>query len=245
MRLLGLDLETTGFLTDKDRITELGIVLWDAPNKTPLYMRGDFLHAADYPKQSDEVIRVTGITDAMLLEFGKPPREILLALESFVAAHRVDFLVGHNSENFDRPLLMDELTRHEVEAPVLRALPWIDSRTDLPFASEPDSRKLKHLAGDHGFLNPFAHRAVFDVLTMLKVLGHYDLQAILEYQKIPFITVRALVTFDEKQLAKDQRFSWEKLGERSYPKMWVKRIKADKLAQEEIACKAFKIARIE
>lgn len=245
MRLLGLDLETTGFLTDKDRITELGTVLWDAERKLPIHMRGDFLYAPDYPKQSDEVIRVTGITDEMLLEFGQEPRGVLMALESYVAAHRVDYLVGHNSENFDKPLLMAELTRHAVEAPVLRALPWIDSRTDLPFVTEPDSRKLKHLAGDHGFLNPFAHRAVFDVLTMLKILGHYDLQAILEYQKIPFITVRALVSYDERQLAKDQRFSWEKLGERSYPKMWVKRIKQDKLAQEENACKAFKIARIE
>lgn len=244
MRLLGLDLETTGFDTAKDRITELGVVLWDVPSKLPLITHGAFLNDPTYPKLSEEVIRVTGITDGILAEFGTSPTKNLEWLVGFSAAHGVDYIVAHNGENFDRPLLMAELTRHEIASDTFRTVPWIDTRTDIPFVSEPDSRKLKHLAGDHGFINPFSHRAVFDVLTMLKVLSHYDMQAVLDYQKIPFITVRAIVSYEDKQLAKDQRYSWEKLGERTYPKMWVKRIKADKLAQEEKNCK-FQIARIE
>lgn len=245
MRVLGIDLETTGFDTARDRITELGAVLWDTDTKSPLLIHGDYLHDASYPKQSDEVIRVTGITDAHLEEFGHVPARELEWLDQLCVAHRVDYLVGHNCTNFDAPLLFAELTRHDVSARCLRELPWIDTRTDLPFVTEPDSRKLKHLAGDHGFLNPFSHRAVFDVLTMLRVMSHYPMDQILEYQKIPFITVRALVSFEDKQLAKDQRYSWEKIGEKTYPKSWVKRIKIDKLEQEKLACKAFTIARIE
>jgi DNA polymerase III subunit epsilon len=205
---------------------------------------GVFLYDEGYPPLSEEVIRVTGITDDMLKEFGTSPKANLLWLEDFCRKHKIDYLCGHNSENFDKPLLLAELARHGVDAPTLKALPWIDTRTDIPFPTEPDSRRLKHLAGDHGFVNPFSHRAVFDVLTMLKVLSHYDINAVLEYQKIPFVTVRAMVSYDDRQLAKDQRFSWEKLGEKTYPKCWVKRIKANKLEEEKKSCK-FQIVPIQ
>ena len=248
MRLLGLDFETTGFDTAKERITEIGVALWDVETKRPLMTFGTFCHDETYPEFPQETLdmmdRVSGITLPMLKEFGTPIKGNLEWLEKFTTQHKINFIVAHNGESYDKPLLMAELTRHAVQAPTLRSIPWIDTRTDIPFASEPDSRKLKHLAGDHGFLNPFAHRAVFDVLTMLRILSNYDIQAVLEYQKIPFITMRALVSFADKDLAKAQRYSWEKIGEKTYPKMWVKRVKENLLEQEKLACK-FQIARIE
>jgi DNA polymerase III subunit epsilon len=132
-----------------------------------------------------------------------------------------------------------------VAAPTLRGLPVIDTLTDIPFASEPDSRKLKYLAGDHGFLNPFAHRAVFDVLTMLKVLSHYPIDKVLEYAKAPMITIRAVVDFNNKDKAKARRFSWEKIGDKTYPKMWVKRIKEFQLEEEKKAMAPFQVGVLE
>lgn len=247
MRLLGLDFETTGFDTAKDRITEMGFALWCTKARGPLVTVGVFLHDETYPCQSDEVIKVTGITDSMLKEFGTAPKPNLEWLDGFCKKHAVDYIVAHNGENFDKPFLMAELTRNGVDASVLRQLPWIDTRTDIPFPTEPDSRRLKHLAGDHGFLNPFPHRAIFDVLTMLKVLDHYNIEDVIAYAKMPFVTCRALVSFDDRQKAKDMRYSWEKLGERSYPKMWVKRVKENQLAQEieNGKSKGVQIARIE
>lgn len=247
MRLLGLDLETTGFDTANDRVTEIGAVLWEVETKRPLVTQSCFLvdegilQKMENPEVSGMMSRICGITREMLTEFGRPPAEVFGQLATFIDRHRPDFIVAHNGENFDRPLLGSELNRHKVNV-VQQA--WIDTRTDIPFAVEPDSRKLKHLALDAGFINPFAHRAVFDVLTMLRVLSNYDIHAIIEYAKIPFVTVRAKVGYDDRQLAKDQRYSWEKLGEKTYPKCWVKRIKENKLATEIQACK-FEVVKID
>lgn len=247
MRLLGLDFETTGLDTSKERITEAGMVLWDVELKRPMTTVGVFYHDESYPPLSDEIKRLTGLTDEILREFGTAPKGNLEWLERYCSTHKVDYIVAHNGENFDKPLLFAELHRHDVPGICLRSLPWIDTRTDIPFPTEPDSRRLRHLALDCGFINPFEHRAVFDVLTMMKVLSHYNIQDILAYQKIPFCTVRAMVNYDNRELAKAQRFSWEKIGEKTYPKCWVKRVKEDKLQLEiDLAAKAgFTVSRLE
>lgn len=247
MRLLGLDFETTGLDTATARITEVGAALWDVPTKRPLVTIGAFLHDPTYPPQSDDIIRLTGITDAMLLEFGTEPGANLRWLDGFCAKHEVQYICAHNGENFDKPLLMSELARHSVETRCLRTLPWIDTRTDIPFPTEPDSRKLNHLAMDAGFINPFAHRAVFDVLTMLRVLSNYDINHVLEYQSIPFVVCRANVAYADRDKAKAQRYSWEKIGEKTYPKYWVKRVKLNLLDAEIAKCKlaGFDCIRIE
>jgi DNA polymerase-3 subunit epsilon len=241
MRLLGLDFEATDKTPDTARITEMGVVLWETDGNRPLVTVGTFLYDKQtYGPLSEEVKRITGITDEMLEEFGTLPGPNLQWLDSFCKGHRVDYIVAHNGGNFDRPLLYAELDRLALACPQLRTLPWLDTLSDIPFASEPDSRKLKYLAGDHGFLNPFAHRAVFDVLTMMKVLSHYDIQKVIEYSKIPVLTIRAVVSFDQKELAKERKYRWENLGDRKYPKCWVKEIRENKL-EEEIANSPFKV----
>jgi DNA polymerase-3 subunit epsilon len=247
MRVLGLDFETNGLNTAEDRITEIGAVLWDVQTKTPLLMEGIYLHDDTYPPQPAEIVRLTGITDSTLREFGLHPRMGLARLEEICEKYRPEYIVAHNGENFDRPFLKCELSRSGVEAPVLSALPWIDTRADIPFDVEPESRRLKHLALDQGFINPFAHRAVFDVLTMLRVLGGHDIEKVIAYQKIPFVVCRAMTNYDQKELAKAQRYSWEKIGDKVYPKMWVKRVKENLLEQEIENCKkgGFQSVRIE
>lgn len=253
MRLLGLDFETTGLDTSSERVTEIGLCLWEVETKRPIVTLGLFLQddeilkKAAIPETAAMMARVSGITKEMLTEFGTDAKSNFLWLEKWVGNHKPDYIVAHNGENYDKPILMSELARHGVEAPALRQIPWIDTKTDIPFATEPDSRKLKHLATDHGFINPFAHRAVFDVLTMLRILSNYPIQEVLEYQKIPFVTARAVVSYEQRQLAKDFRFSWEKIGERSYPKMWVKKIKQNLLEKEvaDAKAKGFQIVRIE
>lgn len=237
MRLLAVDLETTGLDTSKDRIIEIGFCLWDVPTQRPLVLVDAFLHDRSYPPIPEEITKITGITQGNVEEFGGEPAGNLRVLEAFVTRHQPAYIVAHNAINFDVPFLYAELTRNGVEAPALRALPVIDTRTDLPFASEPDSRKLKHLALDIGVINHFPHRAITDVLTMMLVMSHYPIEQILEYQKIPFVVLRALVSYENRELAKKQRFAWEKIGEKTWPKTWVKKVKQNLLQAEIEACK--------
>lgn len=241
MRLLGLDFETTGFDTGTDRAIELGVCLWDTERRTPIEMHGRYLFDEEIrtlmqkPEVADMCKRVSGIELPILEEFGRFADGVFQWLLSYIQTTRVEFIVAHNGENYDKPLLLAELARHRVAMPP--GFPeWIDTRFDIPFATEPDSRKLKHLALDCGFINPFPHRAVTDVLTMLRVLDHYDIHQVLEYRKIPFITVRAVVDYAEKDKAKAQRYSWERLGNEVFPRRWVKRIKANLLEDERKRC---------
>ena len=234
MLVLGIDLETTGLDTANDRITELGYVLWEIDTSTPVGIVNSLIYEESMePRFTPEAVemmeRVCGITVPMLHTFGIHPDQAIDQLLAVVQLYKPEYVIGHNWENFDGPMLAMELKR---QGGVLN-LPSIDTRTDLPFATEPDSRKLKHLALDCGFINPFPHRAVTDVLTMLKVLSHYPIEQVIEYSKIPWITVRADVKYEQRELAKARRYSWEKLGEKTYSKCWVKRIKENTLEQEK------------
>lgn len=252
MRLLGLDFETTGLDTSSERIVEIGLCLWEVETKRPivtlgLFLKDDGIKARIQDKDVQAMMeRVSGITPAMLEEFGTDATMNFQWMDKFVERHKPDYVVAHNGENFDKPIMLAELKRLGVPADDLRAIPWIDTKTDIPFANEPDSRKLKHLAADHGFINPFAHRAAFDVLTMLRVLSNYPIQDVLAYQKIPFVVMRAMVSYDDREKAKAERYSWEKIGDEVFPKCWVKKVKENYLQQEMDAAKkrGFEIVKI-
>lgn len=237
MRLLGIDFETTGLDTANDRIVEMGAVLWDTDTKKPLKVYNEFLFIPGI-EISPEAQKVNGISNEMLKEFGQSPEVVFMELEHIVLANRVEYLVAHNAENFDKAILMSELDRFGLITARLRSTPWIDTRQDIPYEIEPTSRKLNHLAADMGFVNPFQHRAVFDVLTMLRVLSQYDIEQVLEYQRTPFVTLQALVSYDERQLAKDARFSWQNIGTKVYKNCWVKRVKKNLVDIERERLKA-------
>ncbi len=238
MRVLGLDLETTGLDTANDRITELGAVLWETDTRTPLVLYNILLHDDTYPELSERINKLTGITDGILKEFGVLPKRALMVLESMSKTHPFKYVVAHNGHNFDRPMLMAEWQRQGlVGGTNFPGIPWLDTKFDIPWGPETTSRRLRHLALDQGFINPFEHRAVTDVLTMLKVMSAYDINQIIEYSKIPWMTVRAVVDYNDRQLAKDQRYSWEKIGsDIYYPKCWIKRIKQTHFELEKETC---------
>lgn len=144
---------------------------------------------------------------------------------------RAAAVVAHNGSGFDRPMFDAQLARM-LEAEALRsqiaALPWIDTCLDVPFPEAITTRKLVHLAAEHGFLNPFAHRAVFDVLTMLRVMAAYPIEPILESAKQPLVTCIAQVSYDDREKAKARGYRW-----RGQSKLWVKHLKAHRLEEEK------------
>jgi len=233
MRLLGLDFETTGLDPKKDRIIELGAVLWEVEGSLieakhrPLLCHDIFLYERNYPKLEPIITDLTGITQEMLEEFGRDPGEVLSQLNEMVKEYKVDYIVAHNGTSFDRPFLQAELARSPHVFAEIQTVPWIDTRTDLPFEKEPDSVKLKYLAADHGFINPFAHRAMFDVLTMLVVMSKYNMQEVVARSKVPNIKVKAMVSFSKKDIAKQRSYHWD-----GVLRVWHRTIKEDQWEDE-------------
>lgn len=211
MRLIaGLDFETTGFDPLVDEIIEVGCVLWDCDRKKPMEIVSGLMIPV---KPIPEVItKITGITNDDEDLFGIAGPQLMIETEKLIT--KASHIMVHNhpfDEDFRRQYY---LTKGLVYSP----RPIIDTMVDLPF--EADSRKLKYMAADHGFTNPFAHRAVFDVLTMLKIASNYDIGELILRAAMPTLTVVAQVNFDNRQKAKDAGFGWD-----SEKKIWYRKMK--------------------
>lgn len=248
MLICGLDLETTGLDPAKDHITELGYVVKEAGAAKAGIMRSELLyHAADYGANpiSPEIEALTKISSEHLRVWGKDP---FFTLNQFLLdTSVVDFFIAHNGMNFDRPFLLSKLSAYGFrDHPVFDSSKWLDSQADIehPFKST----HLNYLAAEHGFLNPFPHAALFDTLTMLRIVEKHDLLEIIARSRIPWVVVRAMTSYDQKDLAKARRFRWQEPGNgKTYTKCWVKQVKADKIdAEQEEALKlGFKVVVIE
>lgn len=224
MKILGIDFETTGLDPQKDRITEVGLVLYDVDSRQPVRVSG-FLVKTPTPI-SAEITQFTGITNELLQAYGVEPKAALTAMLGFIA--QADFICAHNGTDFDKLFLEAECAR-QTTGP--KPLPWIDTRTDLPLAAyqRGKSASLKYMACDHNFLYP-AHRAVNDVLAMFEILSRYDINETIKRAQTPNVKVRAVVSFDDKHLAKERGYYWKPES-----KLWIKPLKADEVDAEKLA----------
>lgn len=243
MIVCGLDTETTGLDVNVERILELGYVLWDTDTGVPLFMDSIIMYDDTYPKITQSIVDLTGIGEDYVKRFAVDPCVGFRKFLEVTHKHQPTVIVAYNGNGYDRPLLVNELKRNGFPLPLLVAQPWVDIMQDLP---EPKSIKLKYLAAEHGFVFPFAHRAVFDVLTTLLIMQKYPLDVILESAKSPEIIARALVTFDDlagREAAKKAGFRWQEWNGKTYPKMWVKGMKEIHLAKLKESA-SFQVVRI-
>jgi DNA polymerase-3 subunit epsilon len=199
MIILGLDLETTGLDANKDYITEVGAVLWDTELNSPIKIMG-YLVKAPAEAFGEKVIQLTGITPYMSDKYGHDSERALRQLLSLY--QQADYICAHNAQ-FDRKFLVGWIGKHNLDFDEDKL--WIDTKTDLELS--PDwSTKLTYLATEHGFINPFPHRAVFDVMTMLRILSKYDIDKVIDIAKSPTLTVKAIVSMEQRELAKTRGY---------------------------------------
>lgn len=233
--VIGLDLESTGRDTKEDRIIEVAAVVYNTEEKAPLEIFSSLIRLSELPPS--DYTSPTGIKGAWLLKYGISFPDCMGEVQRMIAKADPVALVAFNGNSFDRPLLKAELKRHNIIAHAVDELHLIDPRFDLPLKYQPKSTALTYMAADHGFINYFPHRALFDVMTMLKILDHYNFEEVLALSRVPWVTLKACVGYDDRQLAKDLGYSWEKIMETTYPKTWVKRIRETEMEKEELAAK--------
>lgn len=218
MFILGIDLETTGLDPKTDKIIEVGAVVWDTKEKKPLRMLSELVQVEQ--KLEPEIVRITGITDSDLEAFGLSLEVVLQRLADLT--RYCDYVVAHNGRAFDKLFLDRDLAAHGLAID----LPWIDTLHDVPYDDHINTRNLTHLCADHQFLNPFCHRAVFDVLSMLKVMSQYSFEHVEDLYKSPQRRLIAKVSYDERELAKKAGFRWD-----PSQKCWYRDVKECQISQ--------------
>lgn len=201
--LLGIDFETTGLDPKTDKVIEVGMALWDTDHG--LIEATSALFCLPNVTLSLEIESLTGISQQMMEEFGtfNPLDESWDVMQDWFEL--ADYTVAHNAP-FEQSFLrawpgMDGLADMN---------PWIDTMTDIPGH---EGKRLSYLAADHGFVNPFPHRALPDVLTMLTVLAKYDFAEIERRATAPQTRLWIQFPYDEtrkkNEAVKALGFKWE------------------------------------
>lgn len=212
MLVCGVDLETTGTDPETCKIVEIGLVLWDTDNNKIIKSESALLFVDEIPAEAQAI---HGITTEEVRDHG-----IYLdaALEIFDKYNTISsYTVAHNGTKYDRIIL--ERCYREYFGKELIAN-WIDTLTDIPFPETIKVRRLPYLAADHGFINPFPHRALFDVMTMLKVMSFYPFEKIVEISRQPMVRVVAQLGYPDKDKAKERSYHWD-----SEKREWYKEMK--------------------
>ena len=250
MKVLGFDLETgAAFDVPKEEnwITEIGCVLWDTDTNLPLEMYNTLVQP-EGKEISAEAVQYTGITTEMCEKHGEKE---CLALDHFRhMATKADYIVAHNGREFDIPILAARFKAWDLPTP---GKPLIDTMTDLPLPDNCKSRNLTYLNGFHLFANPFPHRAITDVLSMLTVMSKYPWEEVRAIADSPVVQYIAQFSYPKERKGgnfKEAMAEFNKikdavkgLGFRWHPdtKTWVLKTKEIIAKDMEFPCEVTKV----
>ena len=222
-----LDTETTGFKPGADKIIELAAILYSLKQAAPIACFSSLI-----PYTSNDAAKANGITVELLS--ATPSKYTAFARNSLNAfAADSDALVAHNA-SFDRNFVnaAEILT-------VDKTLPWVCTMNHVAWPKVVGGKSLMAIAIAHGVAITAAHRALTDcdilarLLTRVHELGH-SLPDLFERAMTPRTLVQAMVSYQDRQMAKDANFRWDENEE--HPKKWLRECTAEELAALPFRC---------
>lgn len=219
-----VDLETTGIDPEKDRIIEIAILEFGVvADKEPVISR--CFSGVEDPgiEVSDEILKITGLT-----------REI-------IAGQKIDWdyvrkmlstagvVIAHNME-FDRAFLQNSGHLEGMK------LHWACSRRHIDWQKHNfRTTALNYLAADHGFVNPFAHRALFDCATTFRLITPYMQELIARSYEREYLVRAVYSPFESKDVLKKRGYNWNQ-----DQRVWERRVPESGIADE----RAFLMAEV-
>jgi DNA polymerase III epsilon subunit-like protein len=218
---LSYDVESTGLDVNEDRIIEVGAILFSTAQKKCLESQG-FLVKADKPI-SDEITKITGITQAAVDRFGYDSADALDTVIDMM--NQADAIVGQNVIQFDKRITESWARR---EGKTLPEKLYVDTRTDLLLTQ---GKHLQYMCADNFFLNLFPHSALSDCQSVVKLLEKEDIDKVIERAKSPTVVLIAHHRREDNDKAKKMRFRWN-------PTLRVWWLTAKQLDVEKIASEA-------
>jgi len=184
-----IDTETTGIDPNEDRIIEVAAILYSLTHAAPVESVSWLLPCMDNP-----ALAVNGIHPELTMM--SPNLHLCLnEMERRSIAY-----MAHNA-SFDKSFLQRD------------AIPFVCSMRDIEWPVPCGSKALVAIALAHGIGVASAHRAMADCDTISRLLTRVhemgvDLEQLVARAMRPKVLVRALVSYDDRQLAKDHHFVW-------------------------------------
>lgn len=200
---LVLDTETTSSEPPPaGDIVEVAVALYDLKHTQVVDCFSTLIRCSHNEAES-----VNGIPPAMLKNAPEPEK---VWPRVFDRAEIADIVIAHNAE-FDRQYVPD------------LKKPWVCSCNDIEWPGQRIGGSLAGLALGLGLGVASAHRAMTDVDTLCRILSRvaekHDLDALLRYGMRPKATFHALVSYNNRFIAKEHGFRWD--GEKS---VWWRRM---------------------
>jgi DNA polymerase-3 subunit epsilon len=216
LRAVIVDLETTGLKPSEDTIIEVGLIELLVSSDHKPVIRGMFSALQDpgFPL-SPEISGITGLTDDAL-SGESIDWDIVKGY-----LNRADVIIAHNAE-FDRGFLSAVPALREIRRPWACSVRHIDWR-EKKFASS----KLQYLAADHGFVNPFAHRALFDCATTFRLVSPHLQEMLQNSREAEFEVFAVGSPFESKDVLKAAGYRWD-----SDRRVWRKRVMSHRIENE-------------
>ena len=194
--LLILDTETTGLEPENHCCVEVGAILFDVQSRAVLAQQSFLLPAAT--NAAEPINRIP----AVVTRLPQPWKQALLWFQDLLDA--ADVLVAHNAA-FDRQWF----GRGELPAVTQ---PWLCSMEDMRWPADRQLRSrpsVRDLALAYGVPVWAAHRALTECIYLAEVFARCDdLEQLLLQGLEPRTLVRAKVSYDDRQLARDAGFRW-------------------------------------
>jgi len=218
--LLIVDLETTGLDPQKDLVIELGAILYSVNHRCSLQHLSTL-----FPVSENKAELVNHISSQASQEV----QNIELVLQQFQYwVEQADFLIAHNAR-FD-----SQWFGHGILPPIKKT--WLCTYQDFVWEKNHKPTNLIETALNHGIGVSQAHRALTDCQLIAAIFDRVGsefkqfeilLDKAIKRSREPLITVIAKVSYDERNLAKEDNFRWN-----GSERKWLKEIKRSDLFLE-------------
>ena len=194
--ILILDTETTGLDIENDDCLEVGSILFNVKSRSVLAQQSFLL-----PVEKNNAEKINNIP----AEITRLPQPLLEAIKYFESLIQFsDVMVAHNAE-FDMKWFGSQ------KLPQIEK-PWICSMDDITWPSDRQLKtrpSVKDLALAYGIPVWSAHRALTDCIYLAEVFKRCnELEKLLNRALEPKVLLRADISYDKRQLAKNAGFRW-------------------------------------
>ena len=192
-----IDLETSGLNPEQDEIIEIGIItLKIDQNSRPSILK--MFGALNEPSKpiSEEISNLTGIQNEDLHGQKIDWQEIATIIKD------CEIAIAHNA-GFDRSFI------EKIPEIAALKLHWACSVRHIDWLAHGFKTKaLNYLAADHGFVNPFAHRALFDCATTYRIVETKMAELIEKSYEKEFLFSAVNSPFSTKDILKARGYKW-------------------------------------